>query len=138
VTVANRTLERAQALVAAFEQMAGSHAPDALPLTADALRDAAPRVELIVNATSVGMWPEVEHSPWPEDVEYPAQAFLFDLIYRPRETRLMHRAREAGAQAADGLGMLVHQGAEAFELWTDVPAPVEAMYEACMNALEGE
>jgi shikimate dehydrogenase len=84
------------------------------------------------------MWPRVECSPWPEGVEFPSGAMLYDLIYNPRETLLMRRARAAGAPAVDGLGMLVHQGAEAFELWTGVDAPVDVMRAACVAALGGE
>jgi shikimate dehydrogenase len=95
------------------------------------------QARLIVNATPLGMWPEVDISPWIEGVPFPAHALLFDLVYNPRETLLMRQARAGGARAVDGLRMLVHQGAEAFELWTGVQPPVEVMYAACTAALGG-
>ncbi|BCX05742.1 MAG: shikimate dehydrogenase (NADP(+)) [Candidatus Roseilinea sp.] len=77
---------------------------------------------LIVNCTSAGMWPDEDSSPWPDDVPFPAGAVLYDLIYKPRVTKLMRRAEAAGARAIGGIGMLAEQGAAAFEKWTGVPA----------------
>jgi len=68
-------------------------------------------------------------------VPYPNGVPLFDLIYTPPETRLMALARQSGAHATNGLTMLVHQGAEAFRLWTGVEPPVDIMLRACLHAL---
>ena len=138
VIVANRTVERAEALVEAFSELAS--AADQLaacPLDPATLRRVSRGVELIVNTTPLGMWPEVDASPWPEDVPFPKEALAYDLIYRPRVTSFMRQAQAAGARAADGLGMLVHQGAAAFELWTGQPAPTGVMYSACLAQLPG-
>jgi shikimate dehydrogenase len=59
-----------------------------------------------------------------------------DLVYNPQETLLLTQARAVGAETIDGLGMLVHQGAAAFELWTGRTAPVTTMRAACVAALE--
>ena len=59
---------------------------------------------------------------------------VFDVVYNPLETKLMRQARAAGAQAIGGLGMLVHQGAIAWELWTGQEAPVEVMAAAAQAA----
>jgi len=85
----------------------------------------------------VGMWPHVGGSIWPDTVPIPAHLTVFDLVYNPLETRLLRQARESGAHAVGGLGMLVRQGALAFEMWTGEPAPVEVMREACEQALGG-
>ena len=138
VTILNRTPERASALAREFAQVNESASLDAGLLDVEALSHKAPGVQLIVNTTPLGMWPEVESSPWPDEMPFPACDLLFDLVYNPRETRLMRRARDAGAFAADGLGMLVHQGAEAFELWTGMQPSVEVMYAACTTVLGGE
>jgi shikimate dehydrogenase len=69
-------------------------------------------------------------------VPTPAHLTVFDLVYNPLETRLLFQARESGACAIGGLGMLVGQGALAFEMWTGQPAPVEVMMSACGRALE--
>jgi len=136
VTVLNRDAARAAALVRALD--AGhAHALRAGALDLATLRERAPGARLVVNATSLGMWPHVEGSPWPAALPFPADAMAYDLVYNPRETAFMRQARAAGAVAAGGLGMLVHQGAEAFERWTGLTAPVDVMADACARALGG-
>jgi shikimate dehydrogenase len=87
---------------------------------------------LIVNATPVGMFPAVEHSPWPEGLPFPAQACVYDLVYNPLDTTLVRLARSAGLMAASGLGMLIEQAALAFERWTGVRPSSEAMRHSVM------
>ncbi|MEW5868994.1 MAG: shikimate dehydrogenase [Chloroflexota bacterium] len=86
-----------------------------------------PLVRLIVNATPVGMWPEVQGNPWPVGEPFPAMAQVYDLVYNPAETALVRAARSVGLQAMNGLGMLVEQAALAFERWTGLAAPRTAM-----------
>jgi shikimate dehydrogenase len=89
---------------------------------------------LIVNCTSAGMWPDDDTTPWPDDLPYPAAATLYDLVYRPRVTRLMRQAEAAGARAIGGIGMLAEQGAAALELWSGVPAAqVSGIMRAALN-----
>ena len=140
VTILNRTVARAVALVRDLSRGVDG-AVGAAPLGLDALRALAPRARLVVNATSVGMWraggAEADVSPWPEALPFPVDALAYDLVYNPRETAFMRQARAVGARAVNGLGMLVHQGAEAFERWTGVAAPVDVMAQACARALGG-
>jgi shikimate dehydrogenase len=75
-------------------------------------------VSLIVNTTPLGMSPNVETTPWPESLRFPAGTFVYDLVYNPVETTLVKQAREAGCSATTGLGMLLNQGVQAFQLWT--------------------
>jgi shikimate dehydrogenase len=91
--------------------------------------------DLLVNTTSLGMWPNIEASPWPHDLPIPGHLTVCDLVYNPQETLLLSQARAVGAEIVGGLGMLVHQGAAAFELWTGRPAPVATMREACLESL---
>jgi shikimate dehydrogenase len=137
ITLLNRTPERAAALAAEFDALNPAAQVQAGALDAATLARLAPGAQLVVNTTPLGMWPHGEGCPWPDEVPYPPGAFCYDLIYNPRETALMRLARAAGAGAASGLGMLVHQGAEAFECWTGVAAPVEVMYRACAATLAG-
>ena len=139
LTLLNRTPQRARSLL---EEL-GPLAPDGLrleggSLEASTLRRAAAGAEVIINATTLGMCPATDASPWPDDVHIPGDAFCYDVVYNPRNTRWLTQARAAGCDAADGLGMLVHQGAEALELWTGRVAPVEIMRAACEVALGGE
>ncbi len=83
------------------------------------------KADLLVNATPVGMSPEdpciIEES------RLHSRLFVYDLIYNPAETELLKRAKKASLRYSNGLGMLLYQGARSFELWTEKPAPVEAM-----------
>ncbi|MGQ0600994.1 MAG: shikimate dehydrogenase [Anaerolineales bacterium] len=92
-------------------------------------------VALILNSTPIGMTPNTDGSPWPATVPLPPDAFVYDMIYNPAETRLTQQARAHGLRAATGLGMLVEQGALAFELWTGKPAPREVMRAAAEEKL---
>ena len=82
---------------------------------------------LIINTTPLGMSPNIDSSPWPEELPFPNGAFVYDLVYNPRRTKLMRQAQATGCGAANGLGMLVHQGAQAFKLWTGVMPDVAVM-----------
>ena len=75
-------------------------------------------ISLIVNTTPVGMTPNVDQSPWPDNLPFPAGAGIYDLVYNPRETRLVRDARSQRRPATTGLGMLIEQAALAFEIWT--------------------
>lgn len=94
-------------------------------------------VEILLNATSSGLRPG---DPLPLDTaSFPlARADgVYDMIYRPAETPLLRAAREAGCRTANGLGMLLYQGAAAFELWTGRPAPVDVMRAALVREVQG-
>jgi len=80
----------------------------------------APRCDLIVNCTSLGMSPNDGTTPWQTQMPFSKSQMIYDLVYKPRTTRLMQQAQSAGARVINGLGMLVEQGAAAFELWTGV------------------
>ena len=136
VTILNRTPSRAQALVQDFSSLFPALSLLSFPLTLQTLEERTAEAHLLVNTTPVGMWPEVDQSPWPENLAFPGHLSVFDLVYNPRQTRLLRQARSAGAKVIGGLGMLVHQGAAAFELWTGEKAPVETMYEAANKTFE--
>lgn len=135
ITVLNRTPSRAQDLVQDFSPLFPSLSLLSLPLTLQTLAERTAEAHLLVNTTPVGMWPELDKSLWPKDLAFPGHLTVFDLVYNPRQTKLLRQAQAAGAQVIGGLGMLVHQGATAFELWTGEKAPVETMYEATSKTL---
>ena len=135
VTLYNRTEQRARALEQDMQGLGYQVpviGPPAAPWTALDLD----RFDLLVNTTPVGMWPDTGLSPWPDPVPIPSHWTVFDLVYNPIETRLLWQAREAGAQAIDGLEMLVRQGALSFEMWTGIQPPVDVMRKAAQDALE--
>jgi shikimate dehydrogenase len=96
------------------------------------LAEIDPATKLIVNTTPVGLSPNIDASPWPDDVPLPASALIFDLINNPPRTRLMQQAERAGLRAVNGWPMLVYQGAAAFEKWTGVEPPIDVMKQAIM------
>lgn len=75
-------------------------------------------ISLVVNTTPIGMTPNVDQSLWPENLLFPPDAAIYDLVYNPRETKLVREARSQGRPATTGLGMLIEQAALAFEIWT--------------------
>jgi shikimate dehydrogenase len=99
-----------------------------------ALRDA--RFDVIVNATPVGMYPYPDSTPL-EPAELNCRV-VFDLIYRPRKTRLLQLAAQRGIQTISGLDMFVAQGAAQFEIFTGTCAPVAAMRGAVEAVLQRE
>jgi shikimate dehydrogenase len=99
------------------------------------LADKVKAAGLIVNTSPVGMWPKVEATPWPAGLALPGSACVYDVVYNPFETRFLREAGKGGCKTASGLGMLVEQGALAFELWTGVSAPREVMMQAAREAL---
>lgn len=131
VTVVNRTLKNAQKMLADLTISSGINSVDVVTLDEAAERP----VDLIVNATSVGLWPDVDATPWIEGVPFPNGATVYDMIYRPQQTRLMAQAEANGGRGISGLGMLVRQAALAFKLWTAVDPPLETMMAAGMIEL---
>jgi shikimate dehydrogenase len=91
-----------------------------------------PRADVLVNATSLGWHPGETPIALPRLDLLPADALVADLTYR--DTDLLLAAQKRGLKTVDGLLMLVHQGARAFELWTGMPAPVETMLAAARAA----
>lgn len=127
VTVANRTPERGEQAAA----LAGGAGRVVDPADDRAFAEATAHAELVVNATPVGMGGVGGDVAWPVPVSalHPGQV-VADLVYQPRRTALLVAAAAQGAATVDGLGMLVHQAALAFEIWTGVPAPLPALWRA--------
>lgn len=135
VLIHNRTPSRAAELAHQMRRC-GTGAPISAVPERHGLPGVAPDpIDLVVNATSAGMQPAVDASPWPERLPLPAHWCIYDLVYNPLETRLLARARAAGARTIGGLGMLILQGALAFQLWTGQPATLEVMRTAAKQAL---
>jgi shikimate dehydrogenase len=99
-----------------------------------ALDELLPTVGLLVNTTPIGMHPQVEQSPLRvEQVALlPPRAVVYDLIYTPRPSRLLTLAQQHGCPTIDGLKMLIHQGAAAFEIWVGEAPSLSAMRDAAL------
>ena len=129
VDVAARRRESAVALV---DELVAGTGTKGEGRTLDGLTMAFARAGTIIQATSATMDPEAagefaDSLPWA--MLQPGTTCM-DLVYEPLHTAFLQRAHEAGARGIDGLGMLLHQGALAFERWTGKRAPVEVMREA--------
>lgn len=143
LVVAGRTPERAEAVAGLARRAASAAgmeveaAPVALPSREAelALADA----HLVVNCTPVGMAPATGESPLPDGLGgLRPGTVVYDTVYRPPQTRLLRDARARALVTIGGLGMLVHQGALAWELWFGRPGPVPVMWAAAEAALTGE
>ncbi|MBX6351835.1 MAG: shikimate dehydrogenase [Thermoflavifilum sp.] len=111
-----------------------------LPLEAvawDHREDAVARSDVVVQCTPVGMWPHVSEAPIRDGHCFRPGQVVQDLVYRPLQTKFLEMAAATGATVVDGLGMLVGQGAAAFERWTGQSAPVDDMARAAREALDG-
>ena len=132
--VYNRTPERARALADAF-----AHLGVVEVLEPSNLDTRVRGADGLINTTSVGMargGHDPDTSPLP-GTGLPYRGFVCDIVYRPSKTRLLRDAEAAGLRTQNGLPMLIHQGAEAFRLWTGRDAPAEVMRRAALNALAG-
>ena len=138
LTIANRTVGRAEALARDLTENPGCRAiVKSIPLERGALRDAIVGADILVNGTPLGMHPETQGTPVERSLLHPG-LLVFDLVYNPVMTRLLREAGEAGAAILPGVNMLVYQGATAFRMWTGEDPPVETMREAVVEALGGE
>ncbi len=116
--------------VAARRADAAAAVPDATPIAWDARHDAARAVDIVVNATPIGMDGDETVA-----VDVHRGLVVADLVYHPLDTPLLRAARAAHAPTVDGLGMLVHQAALQVERWSGRAAPVETMRAAAMREL---
>lgn len=119
----NRTLARAEEMAGHVNGIFGEGL--VVPLRTDCWRQIPAGKYLVIQATSVGMYPCVEEAPVEDPAFYRLIDVAMDIIYTPAKTKFMKYAMEAGAEAYNGLRMLLYQGVEAFELWTGQTVPAE-------------
>lgn len=135
IAVLNRNVSRAERLIADVSKFAGKvalAAGEASPIAWEAF---APTTTLLVNCTSLGSaGPDEDRSAVPAELIRP-EMLVYDLVYRPTETRLLRDARSRGARTLGGLPMLIYQGAASFKIWTGREAPTDVMMAAARTAL---
>jgi shikimate dehydrogenase len=136
LVILNRLLELdwAEGLASRLSQVF-SREIEALEMTEENLEGMLARADILINATSVGMSPDIHETPIPSQLLKAGQV-VFDIIYNPIMTRLSREAEAAGAHTISGLDMLAWQGALAFEKWTDRKPPIELMREEAKKVLE--
>jgi len=134
LVILNRLLERAEELASWLSTIFNMEVK-ALELVEENLAQVLDEADILVNATSVGMSPNISETPVPSNLLRPG-LIAFDIVYNPIKTRLLREAEEAGAETVSGVDMFVWQGALAFERWTGVKAPLELMQAEVIKQLQ--
>jgi shikimate dehydrogenase len=132
IIVVNRSVARAEPMVRDL------HAATSCPVRFEEWRGVwrVPReIDLLVNATSIGLFPDVDAMPPVELSDARADLLVADAVFNPPETRLLAAARRLGLRTLDGLSMLVYQGVIGFQMWTGQNPPEEVMKVALARAL---
>jgi shikimate dehydrogenase len=143
LVLVNRTHEKARALAdelaprMAGPRLLGANARlKAIPWEEGLIKEELAQADLAVNATNIGMHPG-DPSVLPEALILP-HLMVYDAVYAPARTPLLRAAEAAGARAANGFAMLLHQGALAFEIWFGREAPLQAMETALRDSLDAK
>ncbi|MBT2665553.1 shikimate dehydrogenase [Bacillus sp. ISL-4] len=131
VDIANRTKERAAQLVSDCPYDKVSNAFSIIEA-----EESLSQYDLIIQTTSSGMSPELDHSPLKVD-QLKTGAIVSDIIYNPLQTKLLREAGEKGAKTQNGLGMFINQAALAFEIWTGIMPDTARMTDIVLNKLGG-
>ena len=125
LTLAARNPAAADELAEAFAQLDTRSALDVVPLSE--ARSAVQASTLLVNATPLGMTPNADTTPWPDASGFSTGQLVYDLVYTPEKTRLLHDAASRRADTLGGLDMLIAQAAASYIQWTEKPMPLEVV-----------
>ncbi|MEM7332767.1 MAG: shikimate dehydrogenase, partial [Chloroflexota bacterium] len=131
ITLLSRRVEQATELINSIAPFCPANILHQSPLSKLPEVSQSCQAPIIINTTPLGMTPNAESSIWPESLPFPTGSFVYDLVYNPQQTRLMNQAQSAGCRTANGLGMLIWQGAKAFEIWTGIMPDVAVMRQSC-------
>lgn len=132
ITVVNRTPARGEGVAADLR----ANTPAAVRFeTWRGVYRVPAETDILVQATSIGLYPDVDGMPAVSLDDAPAHMLVSDVVFNPPETRLLAAARARGLPVLDGLSMLVYQGAIGFEMWTGEKAPEAVMKQALRAAL---
>jgi shikimate dehydrogenase len=134
VFIVNRTLEKAVSLAGEFSIKFPNTSLIPMSLTQENLREAIQKSHIVINTTSVGMYPRTEESLVPSDL-LRSDLVVMDVVYNPLETKLLRDAKAVGAKVIDGVNMLVYQAVASFKLWTGIDPPVDMMFRTAYSVL---
>ena len=126
----NRTLSKAEKIAAEIKNR--------FPEVTVTLGYPEGTVDLVINGTSAGLKPEDPLPFDPARFSLKKAATAYDMIYRPAQTRFLDEAERCGCKIANGLGMLLYQGAKALEIWSGIKAPIEVMRSALQQQVYGK
>jgi shikimate dehydrogenase len=133
LVVLNRTKSKATSLVKAIKTRLSIDIVGKA-LTINSLSRELTDTDLLINTTSVGMFPKIEETLVDRQFIKPNMV-VFDIIYNPPETRFLKEAKASGAKVLNGINMLVNQGALSFKLWIGLKPPIDVMYRAINRGL---
>jgi len=131
LVVSDMSAFAAESLVTAIRDHSQRHVHQVSPGSVE-MRHALEQADVVINATAVGMFPDEGETPLPA-TWLDKQHLVCDIIYNPLKTRLLREAEALGCRTANGLGMVIYQGAAAFSIWTGLEAPVAAMRAAILE-----
>ena len=118
VYILNRSVEKAEELAAAVNDYSGSNI--CTPLSLSEYERISEDSFIALQATSIGLYPDIDRAVIEDEAFYKRVKFGFDLIYKPAETAFMKLVRQSGSKCACGLKMLMYQGIAAYEMWNDM------------------
>ncbi len=132
--ILNRTGKQAENLAAVLRRNVNKKIVSKA-LTSSNVHESLKESDILVNATSVGMKPNVDQSLVAAEWLKP-DLVVMDIVYNPVETKLIRDAKKAKAKVVNGVEMLIYQGAASFTIWTSQPAPIEVMRQAALEHLK--
>jgi shikimate dehydrogenase len=134
LVILNRTVKPAKDLARQLRQLLPKKI-SAEALSPESIEDNLMDSEVLINATSIGMKPNINETPVnPKWLR--TNLAVMDIVYNPLETKLAKIAKEAGAKVVSGVEMLIYQGAASFEIWTGKSAPIEVMRKTVLDRLQ--
>ncbi len=136
INLINRTKERAELLKDYYSEKMLFQDISIFELIPPDLKEIVSQSKLLINATPLGMFPDVEDSPILSEEFFNEEQIVFDVVYNPLKTKFLCLAESAGAVTVNGLKMFVEQGSKAFEFWTGEEMPKELVTEVLIKELE--
>lgn len=115
--IVNRTIDKAIKLAQALSTGSSINV-EAKLLTDNSIKKILEKVDIVINTTTCGMFPEIDNSPLDDSIIFSSKQIVYDIIYNPKETKFLKSAEKAGCRTFNGLNMLLWQGILAYEIWT--------------------
>ncbi len=129
ISIFNRTQERASRIKTKYRSIYPDCEIRNFSFQANNLQEEISKADLLINATPLGSWYYPGQKPLPNDIKLPSGIIVYDLIYHPDKTPLLHQAEMNGNRILNGLPMLIYQAAESFYLWTGIYPDQEIIFQ---------
>lgn len=136
VSITNRTMDKARQLIVELKKHVGEKI-ECTALNPEKIREKISDFQIIINATPLGMTPNINETPLNTDY-LTGEIIVFDTVYNPLETLLIKKAKQQGSTVIEGYRMLVKQGALSFKLWTGIEPPEKDMEKIVYMKLKGD